>query len=392
MKLLNICLFGPPGAGKGTQSKYLLEKYNLTYVSTGDILRKEIVEATELGLNAKTYMDKGMLVPDEVIVQIIERTILMTKDTNGFLFDGFPRTVIQAYILEGLMLKLRTSLSGMLSIEVPKDELLKRMVERAKKDNRVDDADTDVINYRLQEYENKTLPVASFFKDQNKYCTIDGTGTVEDVMHRIFKSVQFSLKNRWVNIVLSGPPGAGKGTQSKLLADKFNLVHIATGDMIRKAINEKSEIGVIASQYIDVGDMVPDELVVKLIECKIKTNKHAKGFLFDGFPINLVQSYILDGLLGKLSSEITSMIYLDVPTLTSIRRLTSRWDTEERRSYDSNIEIIVKRLEKYEFSRKVVNKYYDSQNKLFIIDGIPEKEFVYNNLSKLIKETFMKVH
>ena len=391
MSLLNICLFGPPGAGKGTQSKMLLKKYNLTYIATGDLLRKEVERGTELGDASKEFMEQGMLVPDEIIVQLIERTIKSEPESNGFLFDGFPRTIIQAYILEGLMLKLNTTLSCMLNIEVPKDELLRRMMERATLEKRSDDANLDVIRHRLQEYEDKTTMVAGFFKEQNKYCSIDGIGGVEDVSFRLMNSIETTLKTKWVNIVLSGPPGAGKGTQSSILCQKYNLVHIATGDLIRREIAEGTELGLKANQLINSGDLVPDEIVVKLIERKIKLNKKAKGFLFDGFPINLVQAYILDGLLRKLNSSVTSMIFLDVSTLTCIKRLSGRWNTPERRSYDASMEIIIHLLEKYEYIKKVVNKYYQSQNKFSLIEGIDDIEVVTGRLSVKIEEALKNI-
>lgn len=391
MPLMNICLFGPPGAGKGTQSKMILNKYNLTYIATGDLLRQEVAMNTELGKASKEYIENGMLVPDEIIVQLIERTIKSQPQSNGFLFDGFPRTVIQAYILEGLMLKLNTTLSCMLNIEVPKDELLKRMTERATVEKRADDNNMEVIRHRLQEYEDKTTLVAEIFKEQNKYCSIDGIGEVNDVFCRLVNSIEMTLKTRWVNIVLSGPPGAGKGTQSKILAQKYNLVHIGTGDLIRKEIAEGTEIGLRANKLINSGDLVPDEIVVKLIERKIKANKKAKGFLFDGFPINLVQAYILDGLLRKLNSSVTSMIFMDVSTLTCIKRLMGRWETPERRSYDSSTDIIIHRLEHYEYIMKVVNKYYESQGKLFIVDGSETVDKVTDNLSQRIEEAFKNI-
>jgi adenylate kinase len=163
--MINIALFGPPGAGKGTQSKLLLEKYNLAYIATGDILRKEISDKTDLGLKAKEIIEKGGLVSDEIIVQIIERTIIENQHVNGFLFDGFPRTFVQAYILEGLLLKLNTSLTCMISLSVPREELLNRLLERSKTSQRIDDT-PDVILTRLTEYELKTAHVADFYKER----------------------------------------------------------------------------------------------------------------------------------------------------------------------------------------------------------------------------------
>ncbi len=162
--MLNIALFGAPGAGKGTQSKELVKKYDLTYISTGDILRKEIAAGSELGLQAKDIINKGGLVSDELIVQIIEK-IIEKEDNGGILFDGFPRTVVQAYILEGLLHRMNRRLLCMLSLEVPREELIERMLKRAAIEGRADDNE-EVIKNRFKEYDEKTQPVADFYKEK----------------------------------------------------------------------------------------------------------------------------------------------------------------------------------------------------------------------------------
>ncbi len=187
--MLNIALFGPPGAGKGTQSKKLLEKYNLTYISTGDMLRTEIAEGSDLGKKAKLIIESGELVDDELIVQIIEKKITTNPNSKGILFDGFPRTVEQAYILDGLMLKLDTSLNAMINLEVPKKELINRLLLRAKTSGRVDDA-LDVIKVRLEEYENKTKPVANFYAGKSKYFTVNGVGKIDCIFQKIVDIIE----------------------------------------------------------------------------------------------------------------------------------------------------------------------------------------------------------
>ncbi|HZJ73185.1 MAG TPA: adenylate kinase, partial [Perlabentimonas sp.] len=187
--MLNIALFGPPGAGKGTQSDFLIKKYNLTYISTGEILREEIAAGTALGKKARDTIEAGGLVSDELVVQIIENRITKKTDTNGFLFDGFPRTTVQCYILDGLLMNMNTSLTCMLSIKVPDDELVRRLKSRAKVSNRKDDND-DVIQNRLAEYYSKTVPVAKYYDDKNLCYPIDGVGTVEDVQKRLDEAVQ----------------------------------------------------------------------------------------------------------------------------------------------------------------------------------------------------------
>ena len=387
--MLNIALFGPPGAGKGTQSSLLMQKYNLTYISTGDILREEINKGSEIGLKVKAVIEKGGLASDEMIVRIIENKIKENTQSSGFLFDGFPRTVVQAYILEGLLHKMHTSLTCMLSLEVPENDLITRLLERGKTSSRADDSNVEIIKFRLEEYNNKTLPVAEFYNDLDKYYPIDGTGTIDEVCLSLKSRIQSLLKQEWYNIVVSGPPGSGKGTQCELLAKKYNFVHISTGDLLRKEICENSELGQKAKEYILRGELVPDEIVIRLIERKIAINNDAHGFLFDGFPVNLVQAYILDGLLRKHSSSIATMLYLKVPTLQSIRRLIERGKTGNAREYDANAEIVIHRLENYEQTSELVKEYYETQGKRTIIDADANVNTVLERLSDKIDEILM---
>ncbi len=388
--MLNIALFGPPGAGKGTQSKYLIEKYNLTYIATGDILRQEIAEGTSLGMEAKDIIDKGGLASDEIIVQIIENRILMNPDANGILFDGFPRTVVQAYILEGLLLKMNTSLMCMLSLEVPREELIRRMLERGKTSGRADDK-AEVIDFRLQEYENKTIPVANFYNEKKKFYPINGVGKLDDVCKRLTKVIEKNLENVWLNIVLFGPPGAGKGTQAKRLSAKFNLVYISTGELLRNEIAQGSEMGKIAKEYMDRGDIVPDEIAIRLIEGKIKMNPHAKGFIFKGYPSNIVQAYILDGLLRRLSTSVTGMLEITSNTLQSMKRLSARAKTDKARSYDMDPEIIIHRLEVYEKKAPKVAEYFQKQNKFWTVSGDGDADIVFEKLCKSVENIKKKL-
>ena len=388
--MLNIALFGPPGAGKGTQSKSLIEKYNLTYIATGDILRQEILEGTPLGLEAKAIIDKGGLASDETIVQILENRILANPDSNGILFDGFPRTVVQAYILEGLLLKMNTSLMCMLSLEVPYDELVKRMLERGKVSGRADDIE-DVIKFRLQEYQNKTLPVAAFYNEKKKFFPINGVGKLDDIFKRLTKVIEKNLESVWINIVLFGSPGAGKGTQAKKLAEKYNLVYISTGELLRKEIENGSEMGKIAKTYMEKGDIVPDEIAIRLIEGKIKMNPNAKGFIFKGYPSNIVQAYILDGLLRRLGTSVTGMLEIKSTTLQSIKRLSVRAKTSSARIYDLDPEIIIHRLEVYEKKSPKVAEYFQKQNKFSSISGEGSEEEVFQRLCSSVENVMKKI-
>ena len=183
--MLNLVLFGPPGAGKGTQSEKLIDKYKLIHLSTGDILRSEISLATELGLEAKKLMDQGLLVPDEVVIGMISNKLDSNKDTNGFIFDGFPRTVAQAEALDSLLVTKLSSISGMIALVVNDEELEKRLLNRGKASGRPDDANPEIIRKRIVEYNSKTAPVANYYKDQNKFTSINGIGTVDEIFSSI---------------------------------------------------------------------------------------------------------------------------------------------------------------------------------------------------------------
>ena len=183
--MLNIVLFGPPGSGKGTQSELLLEKYQLEHISTGDILRDQIARQTALGMQVKQLIDKGLLVYDELIVQLLEARLTEKIDSNGFLFDGFPRNIAQASILEDLLSKLKTSLSCMISLEVDQEELTRRLLRRAQIQGRSDDTE-EVILERFKEYTLKTVPVMEFYKNRNLFFPINGMGEPK----KIFESIE----------------------------------------------------------------------------------------------------------------------------------------------------------------------------------------------------------
>ncbi len=383
--MLNIALFGPPGAGKGTQSKLLLEQYNLTYISTGDILRQEIAEGTELGLRAKSVIEKGGLASDEIIIQLIEARITKNEGTNGILFDGFPRTTAQAYILEGLLLRMDTSLTAMLSLEVPKDELVTRLLARAKDSGRADDT-LDVIKYRLEEYDNKTKAVAEFYKNKGIYFPINGMGSIQDIFGQLTNTITSVLKKKWINVVLYGPPGAGKGTQAEKLAEKYNLVYISTGQMLRKEVREQTEIGKKVEHLMQKGEIVPDEIAITLIEGKIKRHPEANGFIFKGFPRTIVQAYILDGLLLKLNQRVSLTIGMQVPTLECFKRLSNRGNTEKKRPYDENVELIINRLDDFYNQSQFVAEYYRKQKNLISVDATGSEEEIFDRLCATIDD------
>jgi adenylate kinase len=183
--MLNLVLFGPPGAGKGTQSQKLIEKYGLIHLSTGDLLRGEISQGTELGLEAKKLMDQGLLVPDAVVIGMISNKLDANKNAKGFIFDGFPRTVAQAEALDALLKSKKSAISGMIALEVNDIELEHRLLLRGKDSGRPDDANPEVIRKRVKEYNDKTAPVAGFYKDQHKFKSINGIGSIDEIFASI---------------------------------------------------------------------------------------------------------------------------------------------------------------------------------------------------------------
>jgi len=187
--MLNIVLFGPPGAGKGTQSEFLVDKYSLYHISTGDVFRSNIKGGTELGLLAKSYIDKGQLVPDEVTIGMLEGVVKSNPEAKGFIFDGFPRTQPQASALDQLLISLGTGVSAMLALEVPEEELKVRLLERGKTSGRADDADPKVIQGRIDVYNKETAPVKSFYQAVDKYHGINGVGSIGEITQRLVDTI-----------------------------------------------------------------------------------------------------------------------------------------------------------------------------------------------------------
>ncbi len=179
--MLNLVLFGPPGAGKGTQSEKLIANYQLVHLSTGDILRNEIKNQTTLGLEAKKLMDAGVLVPDEVVIGMIDNKLEENKNAKGFIFDGFPRTTAQAEALDKLLAEKSTAVSMMLALEVDNEELTKRLLHRGKDSGRADDSNESIIRNRINEYNNKTAPLKQYYTAQNKFHAVNGIGSIDEI-------------------------------------------------------------------------------------------------------------------------------------------------------------------------------------------------------------------
>jgi adenylate kinase len=187
--MLNIVLFGPPGSGKGTQSEKIIEKYKLVHISTGDLLREEVAARTDLGVKAKAIMDKGELVSDEIVIGMIRKKVEEFKSGPGFIFDGFPRTVEQARELRTVLNDYSEEVTVMVSLEVPREELVKRLVKRGKETGRSDD-NPETINNRIDVYNKQTLPVAYYYEKMHKHEQVEGVGSVDKIFGRIVEVIQ----------------------------------------------------------------------------------------------------------------------------------------------------------------------------------------------------------
>lgn len=189
--MLNLVLFGPPGAGKGTQSQKLIDKYGLVHLSTGDLLRSEIARGTDLGLKAKAIMDRGELVSDEIVIGMIESKLDASPNVKGFIFDGFPRTTAQAVALDDLLQKKGTAIHAMLALEVEDEELVKRLLLRGQESGRDDDKNETIIRNRIKEYNNKTLPLKEYYSEQGKFHSIKGIGSIDEIFQALVNRIIF---------------------------------------------------------------------------------------------------------------------------------------------------------------------------------------------------------
>jgi adenylate kinase len=191
--MINIILYGPPGAGKGTQSAKIIEKYSLLHIATGDLFRKHLKEGTPLGNLAKEYMNKGNLVPDQLVIDMVDDKIKSTENTAGIIFDGFPRTIPQAEALNKLLTSKGAPIKVLIELVVPEDELRKRLAERAIKENRPDDAKPEVIENRISVYKGETVAVADYYKKLGKYSSVVGVGQIENIFSNICREIDKSL-------------------------------------------------------------------------------------------------------------------------------------------------------------------------------------------------------
>ncbi len=200
--MFNLILFGPPGSGKGTQSEKIVAKFGLIHLSTGNLLRQEIHEKTPLGLEAKNFMDKGQLVPDEVVIGMIDSCLETHPKAKGFLFDGFPRTVAQAEALDKLLSLKKTEICKVISLVVAEEELVNRLLKRGQSSGRTDDVHEGVIRKRFAVYKHETEPVAEYYKEQKKFIPLEGIGTIEEIFQAVSSCIEKEMALQSINHTL----------------------------------------------------------------------------------------------------------------------------------------------------------------------------------------------
>ncbi len=378
--MLNIIMFGPPGAGKGTQSEKLMSEYNLTYISTGELLREEIKQETEIGKKVKEGIEGGGLADDETIVKLINKAIKAHQGSEGFLFDGFPRTYVQAYILDGLFLRIHHKITRIFILELPDEICKQRLLQRAKEQDRKDDKEA-VIKKRLQEYHQKTLPLLDFYKNTGLLTRINASGTSEEIFSRIQHYINEDIRKRSINVVMFGHPGAGMTTQATRLAEELDLKSISTREILQKEVKANTPLGKQIQPYMEKGLLLPDEIVIRLIEKELlETNGNGRGYIFKGYPRTLVQAYILDGILKKKGLGITCVINLQVNYIELMKRLDERSRTNKKMPYDRTAATIVARLEEHEQHSRGVLDYYREHNQVIDVDGLGNIDEVYQRI------------
>ena len=192
--MINLILFGKPGSGKGTQAEFIKKKYDLIHISTGDVFRYNISKQTDLGLLAKSYMEKGDLVPDNVTIQMLEAEVNKTPNAKGFIFDGFPRTTLQAEMLDEFLNSKNLSIAMIIALEVDENILIDRLINRGKASGRADDQDRSKIQNRFEEYNKKTSTLINYYKSQNKFFEIEGIGEIDEISQRLFNVIDLIIK------------------------------------------------------------------------------------------------------------------------------------------------------------------------------------------------------
>ncbi|KAJ8906469.1 hypothetical protein NDN08_002962 [Rhodosorus marinus] len=416
-----ILISGAPASGKGTQCELIVEEFGVVHISTGDMLRSAVKNKTELGLKAKEFMDAGKLVTDELVISMLkERLSQPDVARNGYLLDGFPRTSAQADALD----EAGVGFDAVVKLEVPDEVLVERVIGRRSDPEtgkvyhmkfsppeseeiaerlvqRSDDTE-EKVKVRLNAFYEHAAAIDKKYSDGSLMTVLNGNRDKNEVFSDISKIVRASVSKRNpLNTIIMGAPGSGKGTQCELIVEELNCVHLSTGDMLRSAVKAQSELGNQAKAFMDAGKLVPDELVIGLIEEKLQDPVVKKnGWLLDGFPRTVAQAEalkaagvapdvavslevpddeIVQRIVGRRSDPETGRIYhltFDPPETEEVAsRLTQRSDDTEEK--------VRTRLAMYKENADLVKNEYG--DKVVLINGVQPKAAVFDDVLKEIE-------
>ncbi len=377
---MSIALIGPSGVGKGTHALQLIEKFDMLYLVTGDLLRENLKQHTAVGFLAQRHVKQGELVPDEVVDAMVAEWVWRASPDKNILFDGFPRTVDQARFLDEFFIEVERQLDAVIYLEISDDAVAQRLAGRVvcsecqtpyhrdfkpplkpgvcdlcagEVTKRADDI-PEVIRVRLRGFRRALDPVLDYYRESNRLITIDGDGSVQEVGQAVIEAVErlqidgrpqtapgksttqspkheksetvsvSEVTDASFNLVLVGGPGSGKGTQAEQLQAHLDLPHIATGDLFRENLSKKTDLGMLAKSYMDKGALVPDDVTEAMVEERMARSDAKAGFILDGFPRTLPQAQALTDIMNAANRRITGAIYIRVSDEEIVRRLSGR--------------------------------------------------------------------
>ena len=380
---MNIALIGPPGCGKRTNAQALAEVLKAPRASCGNLFRQQLMDRTALGLLARKYMERGELVPDEVVDAMLEEWVLRHTAEEGMVLDGFPRTLYQANFLEGLMEQRGTTLDVVIYLDIPDDEATVRMSNRMncprcqttfnRKTNppKVDgvcnvcgtdlvhreDDTADLIAARLRTFHRTVRPIIETYQAAGKLVLIDAREDLAGVRNRLVEVMDEVKAGRipllsdeeaaglleraaegpapalkehaGLDLILLGAPGSGKGTQAETLCKELSLPHIATGDLFRDNLKRQTDLGRMARTYMDRGELVPDEVTDAMVKDRLGGEDTERGYVLDGYPRNLHQAQALSDMEQALHRHVSGVLYIKVSDEQIVERLSGRWICRE---------------------------------------------------------------
>lgn len=376
---MNIALIGPPGSGKRTHAPYLAKTFQLSRVSSGDLFRQHVHDKTALGILASDYVQRGELVPDDLVDAMLEEWIRKHCDEPGLLFEGFPRTLEQCRFLDGLLAEVGSRLNAVFYLRIRAAQIDERLQRRMVCPRcqasyhldyvppaqagacdvcghelvRRDDDAADVIQARKKAFDRTTQPLIAYYQQQGKLVIVDAQHQIAEVRTSLNNAVSaFSQGDKptatpaeskqliaqdnpgedsaervtagAIDVVLLGAPGSGKGTQADSLCEALDLIHVATGDLFRENLKQNTELGQLAKTYMDRGDLVPDEVTDAMVKERLGRADARDGFLLDGYPRNLNQAQALAELEASKGRRVTAALYIKVSDEEIVKRLSGR--------------------------------------------------------------------